>query len=171
MNYVASQYALAAFSLACEKQQETSFKTLWDQTISGFDELTLKFFIHPAITKEQKKAVISQTIQDDLVKNLLYVLIDNRRLEILQAISDEYAVLLNNRTKIMDVTVHTKTAMTESQLTQLNEKLAKEHRREIKIINRIDSNIIAGMKIEYEGYVIDETVNRQLDDLKMHLKK
>lgn len=74
-----------------------------------------------------------------------------------------------NRT--LDVTVYSKMALSEGQINQIKTKLVAEHQREIKIMNIIDSSIIAGYKYEYEGYVIDETVNRQLDNLKQHLKK
>ncbi len=171
MNYVASQYALAVFSLACEQNLELSFKTAWDQTLAGFDDEVMKFFKHPNISKSEKKAVVEKTVADNLVKNLLFVLIDNRRLELLHAISEEYLTLLNNRQKTMDVIIYSKQPMSPSHIDQLAISMGKQHKRLVKIDNRIDASIIAGIRIEYEGYVIDETVNRQLNDMKMHLKK
>jgi F-type H+-transporting ATPase subunit delta len=171
MNYIANQYALAVFSLACEQNTEKAFLSEWTKIIDSLDENTLKFFIHPGISKNDKKQVVDHSIENTLVKNLLFVLIDNRRLDLLQAIATEYLQLLNNRQKILEVKVYSKNALTNDQILNLKEKLAKEHQREIKIINQMDSNIIAGIKLEYEGYIVDETLNRQLDDLKTHLKK
>jgi len=171
MNYVASQYAMAAFSLAGETKSWKEFKVAWDETVTGFDANTLKFFIHPGISKTEKKKVVEKVVPNELVKHLLFVLIDNRRLDLLSEISQEYLALLNNMNRTLEVSVFSKTALTESQMNQIKTKLIKEHQREVKIINIIDSKIIAGYKYEFEGYIIDETVNRQLDNLKQHLKK
>ena len=171
MNYVASQYAMAAFSLAGETKSWKEFKIAWDETVTGFDANTLKFFIHPGISKTEKKKVVEKVVVHELVKHLLFVLIDNRRLDLLSEISQEYLTLLNNMNRTLDVTVYSKMALSEGQINQIKTKLVAEHQREIKIMNIIDSSIIAGYKYEYEGYVIDETVNRQLDNLKQHLKK
>ncbi len=171
MNYVASQYAMAAFSLAGETKRWKEFKIAWDETVSAFDANTLKFFIHPGIAKVEKKKVIEKVVPNELVKNLFFVLIDNRRLDLLDQIGLEYSALLNKMNQTLEVTVYSKMALNETQLNQLKTKLTTEHQRDIKIINVIDSSIIAGYKFEYEGFVIDETVNRQLDNLKQHLKK
>jgi F-type H+-transporting ATPase subunit delta len=171
MNYVASQYAMAAFSLAGDTKSWKEFKTVWDQTILSIDQETLKFFIHPGIKKTEKKKVVDNIISNPLVKHLFFVLIDNRRLDLIHEISVEYNALLNKMNQTLEVTVYSKLALTEVQATSLKKRLFEQHQREISLNNVIDSTIIAGYKYEYEGYVIDETVNRQLDNLKTHLKK
>lgn len=171
MNYVASQYAMAAFSLAGETKSWKEFIEVWDQNVLSFDEETLHFFIHPGIKKADKKKVVDNTVNHPLVKHMLFVLIDNRRLDLIQDISKEYHELLNKMNQTLEVTVYSKIALTDSQVASLKKRLMSEHQREIIIKNVIDSTIIAGYRFEYEGYIIDETVNRQLENLKTHLKK
>lgn len=171
MNYVASQYAMAAFSLAGETKDWKAFQEAWDITLQTFDQETMKFFMHPGINKTDKKKVVENSVSNSLVKNLLFVLIDNRRLDLLKDISEEYNALINKMNQTLEVSVYSKNVLNEAQIQSIKTRLMSEHQRDIIIKNVIDSTIIAGFRYEYESFIIDETVNRQLDNLKTHLKK
>jgi F0F1-type ATP synthase delta subunit len=71
----------------------------------------------------------------------------------------------------LEVSVYSKNVLNEAQIQSIKTRLVSEHQRDIIIKNVIDSTIIAGFRYEYESFIIDETVNRQLDNLKTHLKK
>jgi len=171
MNELARQYALAAFSHAFETNAVELFQSRWQDVIQAFDNQALAFFNHPKMTKQEKKQVIESVVSDPLSKHLLFVLIDNHRLNLLHEIAFEYDRLVLSMNAIMEITVYSKQPLSEAQTHQFTERFHNQYHRTIHLINVVDESIIAGYRISYDGFVIDETINRQLDNLKQSLLK
>jgi F-type H+-transporting ATPase subunit delta len=70
----------------------------------------------------------------------------------------------------MHVTVYSKKALTQSEKERLITRLKKKHNRDIELKNMLDESIVGGLKVEYEGYVLDDTINNYLQNLKATLK-
>ena len=171
MSYVAFQYAEALFALALEenivdevKDQFLSFKDAIDQEIRIF-------LTHPKIKKQDKKEVLSKTTEHSLLKHFLFVLIDNSRFDLLEDIYIEYMRVYNNQNKLMNAVVYSKKALPISDLNKLKNNLGMKHNRKVKLENIVDPNIIGGLRIEYEGQIMDETINNYLQTLKQNLTK
>ena len=69
----------------------------------------------------------------------------------------------------MNVTVYSGKKLTDSDLSKLKSNLNKKHNRTIELENLIDESIIGGIRIEYEGMVLDDTINNYLQSLKSNL--
>ena len=59
--------------------------------------------------------------------------------------------------------------LSEDQISSIKTILSKQFKRPIRIKSVINKSIIAGLKIEIAGQVIDGTVNRKLKDLKINV--
>ncbi len=171
MTDIAKQYALAVFSLAIEQNKIEEFATGYKSFMDGATKEAEKFFAHPKITKMQKKELIDNTIKDKLLADFLKVVIDNDRFELVESIYYAFLDLVNNMNKIMEIKVFTNKKLKSDNLEKIKTKLGKSYQREIKVNEIIDEKIIGGIRIEYEGKVIDNTVNRYLQNLKSALKE
>ncbi len=171
MTGIAHQYALAVFLLAKEIDKELVFKDLLDKFSWGLDEETYKFFAHPKISKIEKREMLEKVVEDKLLLNFLKVLVDNDRFSIIQAVVVAYQVILDELNKVMKVKVYSKKPLTKTNLEKISKKLQNTYNRNIKIEVEIENTIIGGFRIEFEGNVIDETINKQLDDLKSSLSE
>ncbi|XMB71832.1 ATP synthase F1 subunit delta [Mycoplasmatota bacterium WC30] len=171
MTGIARQYALAVFSLAKELDKELIFKDLLDKFSQDLDEETYKFFAHPKISRIEKKEMLEKVVNDKLLLNFLKVLVDNDRFSIITALVIAYQEILDELNKVMKVKVFSKKPLTKSNLEKIEKKLKNTYNRNIEIDVEIDSTIIGGFRIEFEGNVIDETINKQLDDLKSSLSE
>ncbi len=171
MTDTAKQYALAVFSLALEKKELEELSKDLKKFVDGIFEDTEKFFRHPKITKIQKKELIDSSVHNKLLANFLKVVIDNDRFDLINPIYYEYLDLLNNMNNIMEVTVFTAKSLSKENKDKIKSKIGDNYHRKVKIIEKIDKNILGGIRIEYEGKVIDNTVNRYLTDLKSALKE
>ena len=87
----------------------------------------------------------------------------------MQDVYDEYTVILNRQNKLMLVTVYSKQALSKTQQDDLIKSLSKKHNRKIELKNVVDQTIVGGLRIEYEGYVLDDTINNYLGNLKANL--
>lgn len=171
MSYVAFQYAEALFSLANEENVIFEVTKSLDDFVAAQDTEVYKFLNHPKVTNRNKKEVIGNVIQNTLVKNFVYVLIDNSRIDILEDVQDEFKKIVDAQNKLMNVVVYSGKLMEISALNKLKNNIAMKHNRKVKIENIVDEKIIGGLRIEYEGNVLDETINNRLQALKNNLTK
>ncbi len=169
MTDIAYQYALAVFSLADEAKKAEDFKVKLSQFVEEMDDEQHKFFSHPKIDKRDKIAIVERVVKDQLLKNFIKVLIDNDRVSLIEAILVSYQEILDTIHKVMQVQVYSGKAISKENIEKIKAKLSKSYNRNIEINTKIDTAIIGGYRVEFEGNVIDETINRQLDNLKSNL--
>jgi F-type H+-transporting ATPase subunit delta len=171
MSYVASQYAEALFGMALEDDSTDKIFDLLLDFSKVFDEDINKFLNHPKISNKDKKTVIDDTVTNKLLKHFIYVLIDNHRIDLLQDIVYELQKIVDNQNKIMKVQVFSNSILDSEQMKQLIQNLNRKQNREIKLENIVDLTIVGGLRIEYEGMVLDDTINNYLNNLKANLTK
>lgn len=171
MNYVAFQYAEALFSLAKEKSQTEEVVTEFKVINDAFDTEIYQFLIHPKIKKQEKKDIISKSVNNDLLKRFIFVLIDNSRIELLDDTLVEFEKLIDNQNKTMKVQVFSHKKLSTEQTKQLVTNLKKKHNRKIELENIVDRSIVGGLRIEFEGMILDDTINNYLHSLKANLTK
>jgi len=171
MSYVAFQYAEALFSLAHEENKVDEVLNEFEAFVNAQDNDVYNFLNHPKVSNKDKKGVISKVIKNSIVKNFIYVLIDNVRIEYLEDCLDEFKVIIDNQNKVMNVTVYSNKLLPIIDLNKLKNNLAMKHNRKVNIENLVDENIIGGLRIEFEGNILDDTINNYLTTLKNNLTK
>ena len=100
-----------------------------------------------------------------MLLNLLKVLIDNDRFDIIEACTLAYQDILDEMNKVMQVKVYSNKPLTKVNIDKIKKKLKSTYQRTIEIQEEIDQTILGGFRLEFEGNVIDETINRKLDDM------
>ncbi|MDY0023332.1 MAG: ATP synthase F1 subunit delta [Candidatus Izemoplasmatales bacterium] len=160
------QYARAVFSLALEKQEVMQ---VYDEMIQFRDSLsedTWKFFLHPKIEISDKHNVIDKTIKNSLLANFLKVILDNNRFPLFELITYAYHDLINEMNNVVEVKVLSNIKLNENNLEKLRINLEAKLLKKVKITQDIDKNIVGGIRIEYLGNVIDQTINASLKTIK-----
>jgi F-type H+-transporting ATPase subunit delta len=171
MSYVAVQYAEALLGLSSESNKVEEVLEDYKNFNAALDEEIYKFLNHPKISKKNKKEIINNTVENSLLKNFICVLIDNSRIDLLEDCFNEYIKIVNNQNKVMNVFAYTGKELSNEQMTQLVSNLGKKHNRKIELVNIVDVSIVGGIRIEYDGNVLDETINNYLQGLKANLTK
>jgi F-type H+-transporting ATPase subunit delta len=103
-------------------------------------------------------------------ENLVRVLADNRRLELLPQIAEQYEVLKNEREGIVEAEVISAFPMQNGQLSQLVARLEQRTGKRVKPQVRVDPDLIAGVRVVIGDKVIDASVRAQLAALEAALK-
>jgi F-type H+-transporting ATPase subunit delta len=171
MGYVAFQYAEALFGMALEDRKINEVETAYQAFVEAQDEEIYKFLNHPKVTKKDKKDIVGKAINDSLFRHFVFVLIDNSRIEYLEECLEEYKKIVDNQNKVMNVSVYSMKALTSLEFNRLRDNLEKKHNRTVKLENIVDINIVGGLRIEYDGMILDETINHYLGSLKANLVK
>ncbi|KAI5654682.1 hypothetical protein M9H77_31869 [Catharanthus roseus] len=141
------------------------------------DEEVLKFFADPTIVDSKKYSVIdeiakSSDIQPHVV-NFLNILVDMKRIDILNDIVKEFEVVYNDLTET-ELAVVTSVVKLESQhLAQIAKGVQKlTGAKNVRIKTVIDPSLVAGFTIRYGNggsKLIDMSVKKQLEDIAAEL--
>ena len=76
----------------------------------------------------------------------------------------------NQDNGILPVTAVTAVAMTADQQARLTDKLHRITGKHIELVNRIDPNCLGGVRLDYDGVRLDDTVAHRLDAIRSVLK-
>ena len=171
MSYIAFQYAEALFALAHEEKQVESVLESFNAFVSAQDAEIYKFLNHPKIINKVKKEVLSTALTNSLFKNFVFVLIDNSRIDYLNDCLDEYKIIVDAQNKVMNVFVYSSKKLTKIEAQELVNNLSKKHNRKVKLENIVEKTILGGLRIEFEGNILDETINSYLASLRNNLTK
>lgn len=138
-------------------------------TIEGSAELDA-LINQPFASKERKTNIINKLFNDRvsaITLNLINLLIEKNRYNIITYIYDEYYELYLEYKKIAVVTVTSAVSLDEKTTDRivniLKHKIVKKDTIEIR--NVIDKNIIGGFIVKYNDYVYDASITNTLKRL------
>ncbi|MFP4078516.1 MAG: ATP synthase F1 subunit delta [Bacillota bacterium] len=171
MSALSEQYAVALFELALEKDEASDLEDAYRTFIEGLDQEARTFFRHPGVKTEKKKAVIETLDVPILLKHFLSLLLDKNRFDEIDAIFESFKGIRSKADQEMHMVVYSKKPLPEKRLEQLKEAYAKKYNRTIFLENRMDESIIGGVRFEFDGKVIDDTINSTLKQFKNRLTK
>lgn len=135
--------------------------------ISQSNELKL-FLENPIVKGESKLAALNEIFASANAdtKNLFSVLLQNKRLDILEAIAAQYAVLYDELKGIEVAYVTTATPLTSTLEAQVLAKIKEISKKEVTIVNEVNSNIIGGFIIRLGDMQFNASIANKLSQLK-----
>jgi len=166
---IARPYAEAVFNRAVESGDLDN----WSEMLSllaavATDPAMSGLMTHPKLDKGQVADIVFDVCGKKLSaegRNLVKLLVENGRLNLLADIAGMYEELKNQHQGALDVHVTSAYAMDAAQERQIGEALKKKLGRDINITSDQDPELIGGVKIRAGDLVIDGTVQGQLSQL------
>ena len=161
-------YAEALFELAQDSKQEIAWMSELKQVaqvITSVSELS-QILAHPSIPRVKKKEIIQTAFESELdttVFRFLLVLNEHNELSHLDKISDAYEECYRKKHRIEIVKVTSASKLDEDQLSRLKEMLEKKLN---KLEVQVDPSLIAGIKVQANDLVMDNTVIAKIDAMK-----
>ncbi|ANF16832.1 hypothetical protein XW81_00030 [Buchnera aphidicola (Schlechtendalia chinensis)] len=98
-------------------------------------------------------------------KNLIKILVQNRRLILLEKIYLEFIKLRNNYKNIVCVTIISAYPLQKKHLNCINKILKKCLLKNVKVESEVNENLIDGLIIKFNNIVIDLSIQSQLQNL------
>jgi F-type H+-transporting ATPase subunit delta len=171
---VARPYAEAAFKLA----DAAGALGKWSEMLAALalvaqDERVQRAVADPNLSDAQVAGLFISILSGKLsgeAENLLRVLAENKRLELLPEIRVQFQALKNEREGVVEAEVHTAFELTEAQVADLVQRLEKKTGRKVKARIHIEKDLIAGVKVVLGDKVIDGSARAQLGALETALK-
>ncbi|MET3317830.1 UNVERIFIED_ORG: F-type H+-transporting ATPase subunit delta [Peribacillus simplex] len=171
---VAKRYAVALFQIAKEQnlinQLEEELRIV-NEVFTNDNEL-LSFLAHPKMTKDAKSALIANAfaILSSSVQNTVMLMVERHRTDEVTAMAQEFIELANEENSVADATVYTVRPLTDSEMEAVSSSFAaKIGKRNLRITNITDTNILGGIKLQIGNRIYDGTISGKLGRLSKQL--
>ena len=130
---------------------------------------------NPTLSKEIKKDILRRTFSNHInekVLNLLFLLIDKHRTNLINEIQKEFSGLLNTEKGIVLAEVSMASEMSPQNLDALKEKLEDilKKSKKVTIESKVDTSLIGGVKVKINDLVYDGSIRGRLANLKRELQ-
>lgn len=130
------------------------------------------FLANPFVKDADKKGVLEQIASDvhPYLRNFLLLLVDRRRVLLLEGICDQYLKLLRQLNQTVLAEVISTVELSEAQQQSVKDKVvAMTNAREVELDTKIDKDLIGGVIIKVGSQVIDASLRGQLRRLALRL--
>jgi F-type H+-transporting ATPase subunit delta len=133
----------------------------------------LRLLSSPSLTKAERCQVLDDSFRGKIhpyLLNFLKILTEKSYIRYFSDCCTAYAQRYNEDNGILPVTAVTAIAMTAQQTGALSEKLSRITGKTIDLTNRIDPSCLGGIRLDYDGQRLDDTVAHRLRSIRDLLK-
>ena len=175
MTQIGSVYGQALYDLAkSEELAQTILQQITAMAQSFAQEPDfLRLLSAPNLSKQERCDIVDRSFRGkahDYVVNFLKILVKKGYAKHFAACCDAYRELYNQDMGILTVRAVTAVPLTEDQSRRLGEKLGAMTAKTIDLQNTVDPHCLGGVRLDYDGKRLDDTVSRRLDAVGAMLK-
>ncbi len=166
---IAATYAEALYALGSEEEILDELEADYCMVVAVMKEYRdlLRLFIHPLISDQAKDKVIENIFPrlSEYFRNFLALLVRRKRAEYIMLIYDELIKIRAEQEGISYVIIRSPRRLSQEEQRRIETRLTKIIRRGVVSQVVIEPSLLGGVKIEYEGRVIDGSLQRRLQQL------
>ena len=133
----------------------------------------IRLLSSPNLTKAERCQILDDSFRGKVhgyILNFLKILTEKGYIRHFSDCCDAYTGHYNADNGILSVTAVTAVALSEEQSQKLTAKLSQIIGKEIQLRNRIDPAILGGVRLDYDGRRLDDTLAHRLDTIRDLLK-
>ena len=175
MSEVGSAYGEALYSLAREEglsqqilQELTVLNTSFQQ-----EPAFVRLLQSPNLSKQERCGILDSSFRGKFhtyVLSFLKILTEKGNIGHFSACCAAYKKLYNHDNGILPVTAVSAVALSDAQRLRLTEKLSRLTGKTIDLVCRVDPSVLGGMRLDYDGKQLDDTVAHRLDSVRSLLQ-
>ena len=128
----------------------------------------------PNLTKAERCQILDDSFRGSVhpyLLNFLKILTEKGYMRHFDNCCEAFTELYNQDNGILIVTAVTAVALTAQQKDKLTQKLGRITGKEIALRTRIDPRVYGGVRLDYDGQRLDDTVSHRLDAIRDLLDK
>jgi len=168
-------YAKALFDLGVEGK---AVGTIYDElhavhaAIRGLDPELRAFFTAPKFRRDDKRRILTMAFEGKVsrpVLGLLHVLVLKRRESLFDNVVEEFDRYRDQHEGRLRASVTTATRMDDDLASALREALEARTKRKVDLHQKIDPEVLGGIRVNLGDFVLDGTVRRGIEDMRRTL--
>ena len=175
MTGVGNVYGEALYLLAKEEDRS---KTILEE-LKALDESFsqepdfLRLLSSPNLPKAERCQILDDSFRgkiDPYLLNFMKILTEKGYIRHFSDCRKGYTLHYNQDNGILSVTAVTAVALSAEQADKLTGKLENIAGKTIELVNRVDPGIYGGVRLDYDGQRLDDTVAHRLENIRNLLK-
>lgn len=174
-NIKTKQYSQAIYDIAKEENLIENYLNLSLAIIhiANYNMSLFSYLGHQSVSKDEKKKLIKEICEgNEYYQNWLFLLVDSGLSKHLRLYINNFIDIYNNEHGIEKGIAWTTEPCSPEMLKKLEEKLTNKLNKKIMLKNKINKELIGGIKLEVGDNVWDNTIkNKLLQLLKEGSKK
>ena len=175
MTGVGSVYGEALYSLA---REEGLSQVILDElkvldSCFASEPGFIRLLSAPNLPKEERCHILDDSFRGKVqpyVLNFLKILTEKGYMRHFSQCVTAYRELYNQDNGILPVTAVTAVPMTDKQVKALTMKLQGITGKRIELVRKLDPNVLGGIRLDYDGKRVDDTVAHRMDAVRNMLK-
>ena len=175
MTGVGNVYGEALYLLAKEEDRSKNIleelKAL-DESFSQEPDF-LRLLSSPNLPKAERCQILDDSFRgkiDPYLLNFMKILTEKGYIRHFSDCRKGYTLHYNQDNGILSVTAVTAVALSAEQAGKLTGKLENITGKTIELVNRVDPGIYGGVRLDYDGQRLDDTVAHRLENIRNLLK-
>ena len=171
MTQVGSVYGDALYGLAKDEslcEQLTQELAVLQESFTKEPDF-LRLLSSPALTKAERCAVLDKSFRDKIhpyLLNFLKILTEKGYLRHFNNCCKAFTDCYDEDHGIQRVSAVTAVALTDAQQEKLTGKLCRLTGKQVLLQNRIDAAVLGGVRLDYDGQRLDDTLSHRLDSIR-----
>ncbi len=173
---LARRYSQALFEIASEQaSMEPVENDLRELTKFVEENAEVKdALLHPHISDKIKKDIMAELMRDDigeLTRRFFFFLIDRKRESLLPDIQREFSLKVDEARQVVEAKVASAIELTNAQLDDITKAVKKMTGKDVRIVSKVQPELIGGVMIQVGDRVIDGTIAHALDRMRLELRR
>ena len=175
MTEVGSVYGQALYDLALSEELTKPVLGELDALLQSFEAepAFIKLLSTPTLTKQERCQIIDDSFRGKVqpyVLNFMKILTEKGYMRHFSDCCAAYRESYNRDNGILPVTAVTAVPLTPEQSARMSEKLSAITGKTVDLRNRVDAGCLGGVRLDYDGKRLDDTVAHRLEAVRSMLK-
>lgn len=167
MTEVGTIYGGALYDLAAAEDLSEEILAQLQVLSAGFAEepAFVKLLSSHSLPKMERCKIVDDSFAGKVhpyVLNFLKLLTEKGYIRYFVDCCKAYRIRYNEAHNILPVTAVTAVALTEDQSARLTVKLEKLTEKKVELTNRIDAQVLGGVRLDFDGKCVDDTLANRL---------
>lgn len=176
MTEVGNVYGESLYTLAQEENLSEQIGGELAALRDGFRQAPefIRLLSSPSLTKAERCQILDDSFRGKVhpyVLNFLKILTEKGYMRHFGDCCKAYTAHFDQDNGIVRVTAVTAVALTDSQSARLTEKLSRSTGKQVILHNRVEPGVLGGVRLDYDGQRLDDTVSHHLDAVRELLSK
>ena len=172
---VAMVYARAMYDVAKDlgKVEEIKGDMITIQHIFDRKKQFKEIMVNPAISNVKKKEMIRKALGGatyEEILSLLYILIDKGRFSYYDKVVSQYSQIVDSEDKVSAGVIYSACRLNIAHLNAFEDAMSKMTGKKVSLYNRVDRDLIGGVRIVVDGKIIDASLKANLEKLSGDIK-
>ena len=175
MTQVGSVYGEALYSLAAEENLSSQILeeiSVLNQSFRAEPDF-IRLLCVPNLSVQERCGILDDSFRGKVhpyVLNFLKILTEKGYMRHFSDCCKAYEESYNRDNGILPVTAITAVSLNPAQAEKLTAKLCQITGKQVKLHNRVDPEVLGGVRLNYDGKQLDDTVSHRLDAVRSLLK-